>query len=281
MSFNKNVIFITGGSAGIGAALGVEFAKLGARVALAARSQERLHEVVSAIQSVGGEAMGVICDVTSRDSLDHAVAEVINEWGEIDVSIANAGFGVSGYLQRLSTDDYRRQFDTNVFGLLDTIYATLPHLLKTQGRIVLISSVMGKVGRPASSAYAMSKFAVTGLAESIQYELEEQGVSVSCLHPGLVESNFRMTDNNSQFQEDKKDPAPDWIVVPTEVAAREMIRAIAKRKRDVTITGHGKILVAAHRLIPKIFNTCMNKFGRGKVSKKDRTIIEANKAKRN
>ena len=140
---------------------------------------------------------------------------------------------------------------------------------------------MGNVGRPASSAYAMSKFAVTGLAESIQYELKEQGVSVSCLHPGLVESNFRMTDNNSQYQEDRKDPAPDWIVVPTEVAAREMLRAIAKRKRDVTITGHGKILVTAHRLIPNIFGFFMNKFGRGKVSKKDQAIIDANKAKHN
>lgn len=281
MPFKQKVIFITGGSAGIGAALGLEFAKLGAKVALAARSQERLDQIVNTIQANGGQAIGVLCDVTSRQSQDQAVTEVIQAWGQIDISIANAGFGVSGYLQRLTTDDYRRQFDTNVYGLLDTIYATLPHLLKTQGRIVLISSVMGKVGRPASSAYAMSKFAVTGLAESIQYELKEQGVTVTCLHPGLVDSNFRMTNNNSQYQENRKDPAPNWIVVPTQVAAKEMIRAIKKRKRDVTITGHGKILVHTHRLIPNIFSYFMNKFGRGKVSKKDQAIIDANKTQQN
>ena len=152
MTFDQKVVFITGGSAGIGAALGHEFAKQGARVALAARSRERLDEVVASIESAGGIAMGVVCDVTSRASLDAAVEQVIEVWGRLDVSIANAGFGVSGFLQRLTTDDYRRQFDTNVFGLLDTIYATLPHLLETSGRVVLISSVMGKLGRPASSA---------------------------------------------------------------------------------------------------------------------------------
>lgn len=257
--FTGQVVFITGGSAGIGAGLGREFARQGARVALAGRSVERLDETVLDIETSGGEAMGVVCDVTSRESLDGAVREVIERWGQIDVVVANAGFGVSGGLDVLSTEDYHRQFDTNFFGLIDTIYATLPHLRKSRGRLVLISSVMGKLGRANSSAYAASKFAVCGLSESIHYELRRDGVSVTCINPGLVESNFRKTDNASVYHADKNEPAPQWLVVPTEVAARAMVRAIRKRRREATITGHGKILVALHNYLPWLFHWVMRR----------------------
>lgn len=278
-AFNQHVVFITGGSAGIGAALGQAFTAQGARVALAARSQERLDEVVKSIEAQGGEAMGVVCDVTSRESMDAAVAQVIERWGQIDVSIANAGFGVAGFLQALDTEDYRRQFDTNVFGVLNTIYATLPHVLKTQGRVVLLSSVMGKLGQAGGSAYAMSKFAVTGLAESLENELGRQGVSVTCIHPGFVHSRLRMTDNTSTFKEGRRDPVPAWLVVPTDVASRAMLRAIRKRKRDVTITVHGKVIVALHRLFPGGFALLMRFLSRGKLNKKDQAAIEAYAAK--
>ena len=138
--------------------------------------------VVVEIESAGGDTLGVVCDVTSRSTLDSAVTKTIVEWGRIDVVITNAGFGVSGAMQTLTADDYRRQCDTNVFGLIDTIYATLPRLLESKGRVALISGIMGKLSRQTSSAYASSKFAVTGLAESIHYELRTQGVTVTCIH---------------------------------------------------------------------------------------------------
>jgi NAD(P)-dependent dehydrogenase (short-subunit alcohol dehydrogenase family) len=265
--FKNQVVFITGGSAGIGAGLGVEFAGQGAKVVLAARNQTRLEQSVRAVEAVGGEALAIECDVTDRVSLDKAVAETIEHFGRIDVVVANAGFGVSGSLESLETDDYRRQFDLNFFGLLDTIYACLPALKKSKGRLVLISSVMGKFGRPGSSAYASSKFAVTGLADSIYYELLNEGVSVTCIHPGLVQSHFRMVSNDNEFQEDIPDPAPGRFVVPTEIAARDIVRAVYKRKKEATITGHGRILVFLTRHFPGLTRAILTYLTKGRMEK--------------
>ncbi len=248
--FQNSVVFITGGSAGIGAALGIAFAREGARVVLAARHQDPLDQVVQKIQESGGEAMAVACDVTDRPSLDAAVRKIADTFGGIDIVVANAGFGVSGRLQDLTTGDYRRQFDLNFFGMLDTIYAALPELKKSRGRLVLISSIMGKFGRPGSSPYASSKHAVCGLADSLYYELIDQGVAVTCINPGLVESHFRMVDNQNKFQADLPDPAPRFFVVPADTAARAILNAVYRRKKEVTITGHGKALVFLTRHFP-------------------------------
>jgi short-subunit dehydrogenase len=262
ISAKDEVVFITGASAGIGAGLAREYAKRGACVALGGRNEERLEAVKQEVESLGGKALSIVCEVTSGASLDLAADLIIQEWGRLDTVVANAGFGVSGRLEDLVTDDYRRQFDTNVFGLLDTVYACLPHIIESKGRVVLISSVMGKLGRPTSSAYAASKFAVCGIAESIHYELRNKGVTVTCLNPGLVESHFRMTDNRSEWKEDVSDPAPQWLVVPTGVAARSMVNAIQRRKREVTITGHGKLLVAFHQYVPWLFHLAMRVWNR-------------------
>jgi len=266
-NFQDHVVFITGGSAGIGAGLGVEFARQGAKVVLAARSKARLAESAEAVKAVEGEALTVECNVTDRTSLENAVTKSIDHFGQLDVVIANAGFGVSGTLESLTTDDYRRQFELNYFGLLDTIYATLPALKKNAGRLVLISSVMGKFGRPGSSAYASSKFAVTGLADTIYYELLNEGVTVTCIHPGLVESNFRSVSNDNEFQEDLPDSAPRRFVVPTEVAAREIVRAVRKRKKEATITGHGKILVFLTRHFPDLTRVVVTALTKGRMDK--------------
>lgn len=249
--FQRSSVFITGASSGIGEALARAFALEGARLALAARRLERLESVRQELMPAAAEVLAVPCDVTSRPSLDAAVAQTAEAFGGIDVAVANAGFGVTGFFQDLSTADFRRQFETNVFGLLDTVYAVLPHLRASKGRLALISSVSGRVGSPASSPYVASKFAVTGLAESIYYDLRADGVSVTCIEPGFVESKIRMTDNAGRFHEDWNDPVPPWLVVPRDRAARAIVSAIYKRKPEAVITGHGKLAVWSARHFPR------------------------------
>jgi len=244
-------VFITGASSGIGEALARAFALEGARLALAARRLERLESVRQELMPAAAEVLAVPCDVTSRPSLDAAVAQTAEAFGGIDVAVANAGFGVTGFFQDLSTADFRRQFETNVFGLLDTVYAVLPHVRASKGRLALISSVSGRVGSPASSPYVASKFAVTGLAASINYDLRADGVSVTCIEPGFVESKIRMTDNAGRFHEDWNDPVPPWLVVPRDRAARAIVSAIYKRKPEAVITGHGKLAVWSARHFPR------------------------------
>ncbi len=249
--FQRSSVFITGASSGIGEALARAFALEGARLALAARRLERLESVRQELIPAAAEVLAVPCDVTSRPSLDAAVAQTAEAFGGIDVAVANAGFGVTGFFQDLSTADFRRQFETNVFGLLDTVYAVLPHVRASKGRLALISSVSGRVGSPASSPYVASKFAVTGLAESIYYDLRADGVSVTCIEPGFVESKIRMTDNAGRFHEDWNDPVPPWLVVPRDRAARAIVSAIYKRKPEAVITGHGKLAVWSARHFPR------------------------------
>lgn len=267
MTFEGKTVFITGGSSGIGAALGRAFAAQGARVALAARSADRLAGVVEEITSGGGQAIAVRCDVTSRAEVDAAVAETVERFGSLDVVVANAGFGVSGPFERLTTEDFRRQFDTNFFGVLDTVYAALPHVIASKGRIAVVSSVYGKLGGPTTSAYCASKFAVCGFSESLYFELADKGVSVTCINPGIIESNLRMVDNKNRWHAERKDPIPSWIAMDTDKAARQMVRAIARRKPDVTIANHGKLAVFLRSHFPRTFRFAFRQATKGRIAK--------------
>ena len=265
MTFQDNVVFITGASSGIGEALAREAAAQGARVALTARREERLQALKTELEGQGAKVMAHVCDVTNRADIDRAVDQTVQAFGGIDMTIANAGFGLNGLFANLDTDAFRRQFDTNVFGLIDTIYATLPHLEASQGQLGLVSSVLGRFAMPAMSAYCASKFAVCGLAEGLCYELRERGVSVTCINPGVVESEFRQRDQTGAINPELEDPAPAWIRVPTDKAARAMLRALAARRPEAVITGHGKLLTAAARHFPRTFRALTALATRGRL----------------
>jgi short-subunit dehydrogenase len=192
----------------------------------------------------------VECDVTRDGDLERAVGESLRAFGKLDIAIANAGFGVIGSFKNLSTEDYRRQFETNVFGVLRTVYAALPEIEKAKGNIVIIGSVAGWGAMPGTSPYAMSKFALRALANSITPELRRVGVKVTLISPGFVDSNIRRVDNDGNFDARARDPVPRWLVMSTPKAAGQILRAIASGKREAIITTHGKILVALERFAP-------------------------------
>lgn len=256
--FEGKTVFITGASSGIGAALATVYAREGANVAVAARRTEKLQALVDSFGSDSRKGVAVSCDVTDRASIDAAVERTVAAFGGIDIAIANAGFGVSGVFQQLTTDDYRRQFDTNVFGAIDTAYAVYPHLVKSRGRFAVVSSVLGKFGRATMSAYAASKFALCGWCEAAAPEFAAEGVSLTCINPGLIESDFRMTDNRAEFHPDREDTAPQFLVMPAAKAARHIMRAIDKRKREATITMHGKAVVFVSRHFPGAFHRLLD-----------------------
>ena len=260
-------VFITGASAGIGAAMARAFAKEGAKVALAARRKDRLTALATEIESAGGSALPLACDVTDRASIDAAVAQTVETFGGLDIAIANAGFGVNGTFESLETEDYRRQFDTNFFGAIDTAKAALPHLIASRGRLVFVSSVLGRVAAPAYSAYTASKFALCGFADSIYYELADHGVSVTCIEPGLIQSDFRMTDNKGRFHDNRSEPSPKWIVMPAPKAAQKMLRAIQKRKPEAIITHHGKFAVFLCRHFPASLRAAMRQGTKGRMAR--------------
>lgn len=248
--FSGKTVFITGASSGIGEALAREFARRGAAVALAARRLDRLEALRDELAGTGTRAVAVRCDVTSDDSVAAAIAEARGVLGRIDVVVANAGFGVGGRVDRLSLPDFQRQFDTNVFGVLRTLYAALPDLKQNRGQFVLIGSVSGFIATPATGAYSMSKFAVRALGDTLWAELARDGVAVTSIHPGYVASEIRRIDNRGTLREDVRDPVPPWLQMPAATAARQIVGAVARRRRQVVITAHGKLIVCLNRLLP-------------------------------
>ena len=257
-AFAGQVVFITGASSGIGAALARELARAGADLVLAARRVDRLHAVTA---EIGRSCLAVACDVTVDGDLERAVAQARDRFGRIDVVVANAGFGVVGPLASLTLADYRRQFETNVFGVLRTIYATLAELERSRGRLVILGSVSGWVATPGSSPYSMSKFAVRGLAEALGHELRPAGITVTLISPGFVASEIRRVDNEGRFRAEEREPIPAWLVMPTARAARQIARAIARRRREAVITGHGKLAVFLERHVPWLVAWGMRKAG--------------------
>ena len=244
------VVLITGASAGIGAALARACAAAGAHVALTARREDRLQALAAEIEATGRRALALRADVTRDGDLEAAVAATRAALGGVDVVIANAGFSVSGALAKLTLDDHRRQFETNVFGVLRTVHAALPALTERRGRLALVGSVAAYVYPPGVGSYNMSKAAVVALAETLRVELAPTGVSVTLVTPGFVASEIRQVDNAGVYQAERGDPAPQWLVMPAERAARQIIRAIVRREREAIITWHGKAAVALGRHAP-------------------------------
>ncbi|MBV9723772.1 MAG: SDR family NAD(P)-dependent oxidoreductase [Gammaproteobacteria bacterium] len=251
--FRGKVALITGASSGIGAELAQQLAEQGALVTLAARRAEVMTHLAERIAAgTGSRALVIECDVTRDGDVERAVAQTVRERGQLDLVFANAGFGVAGLFSRLSVADYRRQLETNVFGVLRTLYAALPEVAKVRGQLVITGSIAGWVATPGTSAYAMSKFALRALANSITPELARLGVGLTLLSPGFVESNIRRVDNRGTLRSEAPEPMPAWLVMSRAKAVRQILRGVARRRREVIITGHGRALIALERFAPWI-----------------------------
>ena len=259
-AFDGKVAFITGASSGIGAALAREFARQGAAVALTARRTDRLEQLAVELMREGRRALALTADVTRDGDLESAAKTTRDALGAIDVVVANAGFGVVGPVDRLTLDDYRRQFETNVFGVLRTLYATREDLERSRGRFVVIGSVSGHLAMPNTSAYAMSKFAVRAFAESLGYELRSRRISVTLVSPGYVESELHRVDNRGVLHPDAPDAVPAWLRMDGARAARQIVAAVARRRSEVVITGHGKAAVFLQRHAPWLIALGVRRF---------------------
>jgi NAD(P)-dependent dehydrogenase (short-subunit alcohol dehydrogenase family) len=179
------------------------------------------------------------------------VALVREHFGRLDTVIANAGFGVIGSARSLAIEDYRRQFETNVYGVIRTYQATIGELKKSRGRFAIVSSVNGYLALPGNSPYSMSKFAVRGFADSVRAEVAEDGVSVTLICPGFVESEIRQVDNSGQWHPYAKDVVPSWIVMPARKAARIIANGVERRRAEQIVTLHGVLLIFLSRHFPR------------------------------
>ena len=259
---NEHVVWITGGGTGLGRAMALELAARGAHVAVSGRRVEPLNEVAEAVRAAGCRALAVVCDVTDDDAVRETADRVVEEFGRLDIAIANAGFGVGGKIADTPASAWRRQFDVNVIGLTSTIRWALPHLNESRGRMVLIGSVAGFLAAPGVGAYNASKYAVRAIGQTLSIELAGSGVTCTTIHPGFVESEIAQVDNDGVYHPEWEDRRPAALMWPADRAAKTMVNAIVARKREFVFTGHGKIGALAGRHTPGLLHFAMTKFGK-------------------
>jgi NADP-dependent 3-hydroxy acid dehydrogenase YdfG len=185
---SDHVFLITGASSGIGAATAREAANAGFRVALVARSRERLDALA---EELGGDsrAIAIECDVTEWEQQEAMVDETLARFGRLDVAFANAGFGGPRSFLAETPEFWRSMILTNVYGAAMTIRATMPALKEARGHLVLTSSVAGRRALPGS-LYSATKWAVTAMGEAARLELNDTGVRVTVIEPGMVDTPF-------------------------------------------------------------------------------------------
>jgi NAD(P)-dependent dehydrogenase (short-subunit alcohol dehydrogenase family) len=251
--FDGQVVLITGASSGIGAALAREFAREGAYTVLLARRVDRIQALADELNSSGRRSLALAGDVTRNGDMEHAVELAGKEFGRLDVAVANAGFSVAGRLLDLTLDDYRRQMETNVFGVLRTLVAALPALQQTHGRIVLIGSMFGVMSIPGGTPYCMSKFALAGLADGLGLELVPYGVSVTHIMAGVVDTEIYKVDKYGLHSDaSPRPPPPKMLRLPADRAARQIVSATYHRKRSHILPMHARMGIFLQRHFPAL-----------------------------
>ena len=190
MNWKNKVILLTGASSGIGAALAVELAKRGAILGLLARREDLLKELADKCENVGGKARVLVGDVVDEKVVQESADALRNEFGKIDILIANAGIGGNNAETRnLNAVAVKKVIDINLIGAVNAVAAVLPQMLeKGIGQLVAISSLAGIRGLPKSAAYSASKAGMTAFFESVRLDVQEKGVSVTIIQPGFIKT---------------------------------------------------------------------------------------------
>lgn len=182
----KKTIVITGASTGIGRATAIYFAEKGWNVAATMRTPEKENE----LQTIDNIKVYKL-DVTKQQTIEDAYKTIIGDYGKVDVLLNNAGYALNGAFEACTDEQIRAQFDVNVFGLMNTTRAFIPHFRENKEGVILnISSMGGKITFPLLTSYHATKFAVEGFSEVLGYELDQFGVKVKLIEPGNIATDF-------------------------------------------------------------------------------------------
>ena len=187
----EKVAVVTGSSSGIGFETSLALAREGYFTYATMRDVKKADKIQKIADEESLSLKVIELDVDDEESAENAINTIIQEKGRVDVLVNNAGWGIWGTGEDVSVDEFKEQFETNFFSVIRMIQKVAPTMRNQgSGNIVNISSVAGRIGLPASTAYVSSKFAVEGLSESLRYELGQFGVNVIIIEPGVIKTNF-------------------------------------------------------------------------------------------
>lgn len=197
--FKSKVALITGGSKGIGYGVAEALLKQGFKVAITSRSLKAVQEAATKLKNNGsGEVLALEADVRDYKSQQKAIEKLMEEWGQLDVLVANAGVGHFAPIDELDIEDWNATIDTNLTGVFYSIKAGLEGLKKSEGYVITISSLAGTNFFAGGTAYNASKFGVTGFTQAAMLDLRKYGIKVSTIMPGSVATQFNGNEPNKE-----------------------------------------------------------------------------------
>jgi short-subunit dehydrogenase len=250
-------IVITGASSGIGLATALMAAERGARVVLTSRNEEDLRLATDEIRTRGGRAAYVVADVADPDGMDRVGAAAIREFGGIDTWVNNAGVSIYGKLTEVPLEDKKRLFETNFWGVVNGCRTAVRHLKTRGGTIINIGSVVSDRAIPLQGVYSASKHAVLGYTDALRMELEHDRlpITVTLVKPSAINTPYVEHARNYM---DRAPALPPPVYAP-DVVADAILRCAAKRMREITVGGGGRMLAAMGRLAPRSMDAYMER----------------------
>ncbi|HSC52131.1 MAG TPA: SDR family oxidoreductase [Phnomibacter sp.] len=256
--FAGKTVVVTGGSDGIGKALVEELLNIGARVATCGRNSDKLYQLQ--IQNPTRSLFTMVGDVSSETDCANFIRAVIKNFDGIDILINNAGISMRSEFIDVSLDTIRKVMDVNFLGVVYTTKFALPHILKSKGDIIGVSSIAGYRGLPGRSAYSASKWALQGWMEALRTELLETGVNVLWVCPGFTTSNIRNAALNKDAQAQGESPLNEAKLMSAEDCSVYILNSIAARKRTLVLTFTGKRTVFMNKFFPSLADKLVRKF---------------------
>jgi NAD(P)-dependent dehydrogenase (short-subunit alcohol dehydrogenase family) len=249
LEFQGKTALITGASSGIGRAAAVRLAKLGADVVLAARTESALAEVAGEVKSLGRRALVAPTDVTDPEQCRRMVETTVEQLGKLDILLCCAGVSMRATFAESDPAVLEKVMRVNFFGTMHPTWHAIPHVRKTRGSLVAMSSLTGKRGTPFYSIYGASKFAIQGLYESLRMELADDGIHVGVLAPGFVDTPLREKVLRPDGQTWEQPPSLPFRLWPLDRCIDRLIRLILRRQHEALIPWFVGPLLAIERLL--------------------------------
>jgi short-subunit dehydrogenase len=264
---SEQVLVLTGASSGIGLVTARMAAEKGARLVLAARSEDALRTLTDELVQSGAQATYVVADASSRDDVRSIAQHAVDTFGGFDTWINNAGVSIYGRLEEVPVDDMRRLFETNVWGVVYGSLEAVRHLKGRGGALINLGSVLSDRAILLQGAYSASKHAVKGFTDALRMELHDQDapVSVTLVKPNAIDTPY--TEHAKNYM-DREASLPPPVYAP-EAVARAILHCAEHPQRDVIVGGGGKQVTALAHYAPGLMDTLMEKVF-GPLSKGDR-----------
>ena len=222
----SKVVVVTGASSGNWGKHRELLAEQGAKVVLGARRLNRINAVVQAISATGGKAIGFACDVTKRAEVEALIQKAVDNFGRVDVIVNNAGIMPIAPIEALKVDEWDRQIDVNIKGLLYGVAAALPHMQKQKtGHIINMASVFGiKMFAPGGTVYCATKAAVRALTEGLRMELHSQNIRCTMISPGAIATELSESSSDEATRKNLREFMK--MAIPASAIARAIAYAI-------------------------------------------------------